>query len=143
MTARALPFSSFHTSSLLSWADGFSVKEQVEESRSAEHKVIGELIETATTPQDLLQLAEQHVLNSNQASQIITQLSRLTVEKKLETGSILRDERFQQLIGIVDSQVSPLLPAEEFWDKDVRWKSSSRAWARCWFRVCSLGGISW
>ncbi|NXR12759.1 FAKD4 protein, partial [Semnornis frantzii] len=106
VTARALPFSSFHTSSLLSWADGFSVKEQVEESRNPEHKVIGELIETATTPQDLLQLAELHALNSNQASQIITQLSKLSVEKKLETGSILQDERFQQLISIMNSQIS-------------------------------------
>ncbi|NXT37653.1 FAKD4 protein, partial [Pelecanoides urinatrix] len=109
MTARALPqapFTSFHTSSPSSWADGFSVKEQVEDSRNPEHKMIGELIETATSPQELLQLSELHVLNSNQASLIITQLSRLTAEKKLETESILQDERFQQLISITDSQIS-------------------------------------
>ncbi|NXN11690.1 FAKD4 protein, partial [Indicator maculatus] len=106
VTARALPFNSFHTSSLLSWADGFSVKEQLEESRNPEHKVIRELIETATTPQDLLQLGELHALNSNQASQVITQLSKLAVEKKLETRSIVQDQRFQQLISIMDSQIS-------------------------------------
>ncbi|KAF1611932.1 UNVERIFIED_CONTAM: FAST kinase domain-containing protein 4, partial [Eudyptes robustus] len=108
-TARALPqapFALFHTSSPSSWADGFSVKEQVEESRNPEHKVIGELIETATSPQELFQLSEFHALNSNQASLIITQLSRLAVEKNLETESILRDERFQRLIGITDSQIS-------------------------------------
>ncbi|KAF1532415.1 FAST kinase domain-containing protein 4, partial [Eudyptes sclateri] len=108
-TARALPqapFALFHTSSPSSWADGFSVKEQVEESRNPEHKVIGELIETATSPQELFQLSEFHALNSNQASLIITQLSRLVVEKNLETASILRDERFQRLIGITDSQIS-------------------------------------
>ncbi|KAF1610091.1 FAST kinase domain-containing protein 4, partial [Eudyptes chrysolophus] len=108
-TARALPqapFALFHTSSPSSWADGFSVKEQVEESRNPEHKVIGELIETATSPQELFQLSEFHALNSNQASLIITQLSRLVVEKNLETESILRDERFQRLIGITDSQIS-------------------------------------
>ncbi|KAF1507358.1 FAST kinase domain-containing protein 4, partial [Megadyptes antipodes antipodes] len=108
-TARALPqapFTLFHTSSPSSWADGFSVKEQVEESRNPEHKVIGELIETATSPQELFQLSEFHALNSNQASLIITQLSRLVVEKNLETESILRDERFQRLIGITDSQIS-------------------------------------
>ncbi|XP_068001896.1 LOW QUALITY PROTEIN: FAST kinase domain-containing protein 4 [Melanerpes formicivorus] len=104
--ARALPFNSFHTSSLLSWADGFSVKEQPEESRSPEHKVIRELIEAATTPQDLLQLGELHALNSNQASQVIIQLSKVAVEKKLETRSILEDERFQQLLRIMDSQIS-------------------------------------
>ncbi|KAF1452200.1 FAST kinase domain-containing protein 4, partial [Spheniscus mendiculus] len=108
-TARALPqapFTLFHTSSPSSWADGFSVKEQVEESRNPEHKVIGELIETATSPRELFQLSEFRALNSNQASLIITQLSRLAVEKNLETESILRDERFQQLIGITDSQIS-------------------------------------
>ncbi|NXH72119.1 FAKD4 protein, partial [Hydrobates tethys] len=108
-TARALPqapFTLFHTSSPSSWADRFSVKEQVEDSRNPEHKVIGDLIETATSPQELLQLSELHVLNSNEASLIITQLSRLAAEKKLETKSILQDERFQQLIGITDSQIS-------------------------------------
>ncbi|NXW38799.1 FAKD4 protein, partial [Phaetusa simplex] len=107
--ARALPqapFALFHTSSPSSWADGFSVKEQVEDSRNPEHKVIGELIETATSPQELFQLSELHELNSNQASLIITQLSRLAAEKKLKTESILQDERFQQLIGITDSQIS-------------------------------------
>ncbi|KAF1585805.1 FAST kinase domain-containing protein 4, partial [Eudyptes moseleyi] len=107
--ARALPqapFALFHTSSPSSWADGFSVKELVEESRNPEHKVIGELIETAMSPQELFQLSEFHALNSNQASLIITQLSRLVVEKNLETESILRDERFQRLIGITDSQIS-------------------------------------
>lgn len=109
MTAKALPqapFTLFHTSSPSSWADGFSVKEQVEDSRNPEHKVIGELIETAASPQELLQLSELHVLNSNQASLMITQLSRLAAEKKLETESILQDERFQQLISITDSQIS-------------------------------------
>ncbi|XP_059674648.1 FAST kinase domain-containing protein 4 [Gavia stellata] len=100
------PFALFHTSSPSSWTDGFSVKEQVEDSSNSEHKVIGEMIETATSPQELFRLSELHVLNSNQASLIITQLSRLTAEKNLEMESILQDKRFQQLIGITDSQIS-------------------------------------
>ncbi|NXL01997.1 FAKD4 protein, partial [Mesembrinibis cayennensis] len=107
--ARALPqapFALFHTPSPSSWADGFSVKEQVEDSRNPEHKVIGEAIEMATSPQELLQLSELHALNSNEASLIITQLSHLAVEKKLETESILQDERFEQLVSITDSQIS-------------------------------------
>ena len=120
------PFASFHTSSPSSWADGFSVKEQVEDTtRNPEHRVIVELIETATSPQDLLQLSELHVLNSNQSSLVITQLSRLAAEKNLETKSILQDERFQQLIGIMDSQVSSLLAAEAFWGKNTMWKAES------------------
>ncbi|NWW49271.1 FAKD4 protein, partial [Pedionomus torquatus] len=100
------PFALLHTSSPSSWADGFSIKEQVEDSGNPEHKVMGELIETATSPQELFQLCELRDLNSNQASLIITQLSRLTAEKKLEVGNILQDERFQQLISIMDSQIS-------------------------------------
>ncbi|NXT20564.1 FAKD4 protein, partial [Syrrhaptes paradoxus] len=106
--ARALPqapFASFHTSIPSGWADGFSVKEQVEDSKNPEHRMIRELIETATSPQELLQLSELHALNSNQASLVITQLSRLAAEKNLETQSILQDERFQQLISIMDSQI--------------------------------------
>ncbi|XP_042657684.1 FAST kinase domain-containing protein 4 [Tyto alba] len=107
--ARALPqapFASLHASSPASWADGFSVKEQVEDSGNPERKVIGELIETAMSPQELFQLSELHVLNSNEASLVITQLSRLAMEKQLETKSILQDGRFQQLISIMDSQIS-------------------------------------
>ncbi|KAM6339112.1 FAST kinase domain-containing protein 4 isoform 2-T2 [Podargus strigoides] len=106
--ARALPqapFTLFHTSSPSSWADGFSVKKEVEDSRNPE-RGIGELIETAMSPQELLQLSELHVLNSNQASLIITQLSRLAAEQKLATESILQDERFQQLVEVTDSQIS-------------------------------------
>ncbi|NXT47837.1 FAKD4 protein, partial [Pluvianellus socialis] len=107
--ARALPqapFTLFHTSSPSNRADGFSVKEEVEDSRNPEHKVIGELIETATSPQELFQLSKIHDLNSNQASLIITQLSRLAAEKKLEKENILQDERFQQLVVMTDSQIS-------------------------------------
>ncbi|XP_029865590.1 FAST kinase domain-containing protein 4 isoform X2 [Aquila chrysaetos chrysaetos] len=107
--ARALPqapLASFHTSSPSSWADGFSVKEQVEDSGNPEHKVIRELIETATSPQELFQLTKHHALNSNEASLIIIQLSRLAALKNLETESILQDECFQQVISIMDSQIS-------------------------------------
>ncbi|NXF41930.1 FAKD4 protein, partial [Nyctibius bracteatus] len=107
--ARALPqapFAWFHASNPSGWGDGFSVKEQVEESGNPEHKVIGELIETATSPQELFQLSELHVLNSNQASLVITQLSRFAAEKKLPTENIVQDGRFQQLLGITDSQIS-------------------------------------
>uniref|UniRef100_A0A663M5P4 Transforming growth factor beta regulator 4 n=1 Tax=Athene cunicularia TaxID=194338 RepID=A0A663M5P4_ATHCN len=99
--ARALsqaPFASFHISSPSSWADGFSVKEQVEDNRNQDHKMIRELMETATSPQELLQLSVLHTLNSNEAALIITQLSRLAAEKKLETESILQDHQSQWLV---------------------------------------------
>ncbi|NXK57077.1 FAKD4 protein, partial [Chauna torquata] len=108
--ARALlqaPLASFHASSPSNWSvDEFSVKEQPEDNRNPEYKVIGDLIEAAMSPQELFRLSELHSLNSNQASLVISRLSRLAAEKKLETGSILQDEHFQQLINIMDSQVT-------------------------------------
>lgn len=68
--------------------------------------MIRELIETATSPQELFQLTKHHALNSNQASLIITQLSRLAALKNLETESILQDECFQEVLSIMDSQIS-------------------------------------
>ncbi|NXD88263.1 FAKD4 protein, partial [Halcyon senegalensis] len=105
-TARVLPLASFHPSSPWSRADGFSVQEQVEEGRNPEHRVIGELIETAASPRELFQLSELHPLNSNQASLVITRLSRLAAEQKLDARSILQDRRFQQLLSLTDSQIS-------------------------------------
>uniref|UniRef100_A0A8B9PMP4 FAST kinase domain-containing protein 4 n=1 Tax=Apteryx owenii TaxID=8824 RepID=A0A8B9PMP4_APTOW len=107
--ARALPpapSAPFHASSPSRWADGFSVKERVEDARNPEHRVISELLETAASPQELLQLNELQSLNSNEASLVIIQLSRLVAEKNLETQSILQDERFRQLVVVTDSQIS-------------------------------------
>ncbi|XP_009994188.1 PREDICTED: protein TBRG4, partial [Chaetura pelagica] len=118
--ARALPptpLALIHISNLLGRADGFSVREEVEEGGNAD-KMIGELIETASSPQELFQLSELHALNSNQASLVITQLSRLAVEKKLDTENILRDERFQQLLGLTDSQIS------QVWNNTLQGKES-------------------
>lgn len=120
--ARALPHTpvaSIHTSIPSAWnADRFSVKEQVEENSNSEYRAILNLIEAATSPQELFQLGELHSLNSNQASLVVTRLSWLAVEKNLETGDILQDERFRQLIEIVDSQVSSLLVMEAVWRKN-------------------------
>ncbi|NXA40417.1 FAKD4 protein, partial [Eudromia elegans] len=107
--ARALPqapLASLHAPSPSGRADGFPAKEHVEDSTNPEHRVISELIESATSPQELFQLNELHSLNSNQASVVITRLSRLAAEKHLETDRILQDERFGQLLAVVDAQVS-------------------------------------
>ncbi|XP_025900043.1 FAST kinase domain-containing protein 4 [Nothoprocta perdicaria] len=88
------------------WTSGFSAKERAEEGGDAEHRVIGERIEAAASPQELFRLSELHSLNSNQASLVIAQLSRLAAEKHLEAEGIVQDERFEQLFAIVDSQVS-------------------------------------
>lgn len=107
VVARALPqaaLASLHTSSLSKQTDKLSVKEQVY-SRHPEHREIDELIESASSPEDLLNVGEHHSLNGNQASAVVIQLSRLVVDKKLETESILQDSRFQQVLNILNSQV--------------------------------------
>ncbi|NWH77226.1 FAKD4 protein, partial [Piaya cayana] len=107
------PLASLHVSGPSNWSDGVSVKEEVEETRSPEHKIISGLIEAAASPQELLQLSQLHVLNSNEASVVITQLSRLAAQKKLETGSIVQDERFKQLVDIAEDQIS------QVWNKTL------------------------
>ncbi|NWY04564.1 FAKD4 protein, partial [Nothoprocta ornata] len=84
----------------------FSAEQRAEEGGDAERRLIGERIEAAATPQELFRLSELHSLNSNQASLLIAQLSRLAAEKHLETEGIVQDERFGQLFAIVDAQVS-------------------------------------
>ncbi|NXC46327.1 FAKD4 protein, partial [Penelope pileata] len=104
---RALPLAAIHGSVPSRWAaDGFSVKEQLEDSRNAEHRALGALIEAASSPQELFQLSELHALSSNQASLLIARLARLTAEQNLEAGDVVRDERFQQLVEVMDSQIS-------------------------------------
>ncbi|OXB63796.1 hypothetical protein ASZ78_016202 [Callipepla squamata] len=100
------PPASIHTFPSTWTADRFSVKEQEEENRNAEHRAVLNLIEAATSPQELFQLGELHSFSSNHASLVVTRLSRLAAEKKVETGDVLQDERFQQLLEIVDSQIS-------------------------------------
>ncbi|XP_050798547.1 FAST kinase domain-containing protein 4 isoform X1 [Gopherus flavomarginatus] len=106
--ARALPqaaLASLHTSTLSRQTDKLSVKEQVY-SGYPEQREIDELIEAASSPEVLLHVAEHHCLNGNQASTVVIQLSRLVAEKKLETESILQDSRFQQVLNVLNSQLS-------------------------------------
>ncbi|XP_035170206.1 FAST kinase domain-containing protein 4 [Oxyura jamaicensis] len=86
--------------------DGLSAKERPEERRGAEHRALRELVEAATGPRELLELSEVPGLSSNQASLVISRLSWLAAEQKLEAQSIVRDQRFKQLVGVMDSQIS-------------------------------------
>uniref|UniRef100_A0A8B9BA73 FAST kinase domain-containing protein 4 n=1 Tax=Anser brachyrhynchus TaxID=132585 RepID=A0A8B9BA73_9AVES len=87
-------------------ADGASAKERPEESGGAEHRALRELVEAAAGPRELLELSEAPGLSSNQASLVISRLSWLAAEQKLEAQSILQDHRFRQLVGVMDSQIS-------------------------------------
>ncbi|NXQ53514.1 FAKD4 protein, partial [Anthoscopus minutus] len=65
-----------------------------------------ELIRGASSPQELLQLSRGQALSSNLAALAIARLARLSCEQRLDTESIRGDPRFQQMLGIVDAQIS-------------------------------------
>nr|XP_008122206.1 PREDICTED: protein TBRG4 [Anolis carolinensis] len=64
------------------------------------------LIGKVPTAEELLQLVDIYPINGNQAALIITRLSRMVTEKKLDPGSFMEDVRFQQLLQTVHTQVS-------------------------------------
>ncbi|TFK05581.1 ketosamine-3-kinase [Platysternon megacephalum] len=106
--ARALPqaaLTSLHTSSLSRQTDKLSVKEQVY-SRHLERREIDHLIESASSPGDLLHVGKHHSLNGNQASAVLIQLSQLVAEEKLETKRLLQDSRFQKVLNVLNNQLS-------------------------------------
>ncbi|NXC08628.1 FAKD4 protein, partial [Orthonyx spaldingii] len=64
------------------------------------------LIRAASSPQELLQVSRGPALSSNLAALAIARLARLSCEQRLDTESIRRDPRFQQLLSTVDTQIS-------------------------------------
>lgn len=87
-------------------AEGSAVKEKAEENRGAGPRALRELLEAAEGPRELLELSEEPGLSSNQASLVISRLSRLAAQQQLEAQGLLQDPRFRQLLGVVDSQIS-------------------------------------
>ncbi|XP_074842446.1 FAST kinase domain-containing protein 4 [Carettochelys insculpta] len=106
--ARALPqaaLTSLHTSSLCWQTDKLSFQNKVR-SRVPKQSEVRELIESASSPEDLLYVSQQRSLNGDQVATLIIQLSRLAAEKKLEVESIRQDSRFQQMLIVLDSELS-------------------------------------
>ncbi|XP_015276489.1 PREDICTED: protein TBRG4 [Gekko japonicus] len=83
--------------------DKLSVPEPEYRAPSNREEMEG-LIGSAATTEDLLHLRELHPVNANQAALIITRLSRMVAEQKLEPGSILEDARFHQLLQLVHTE---------------------------------------
>ncbi|XP_078072018.1 FAST kinase domain-containing protein 4 [Mustelus asterias] len=67
---------------------------------------VDELIESALNAEELLRIPSDHKINGNQAAALLIRTCRQVVEQKLETQDVLGDSRFQQLLNIVDSQIS-------------------------------------
>ncbi|XP_062978218.1 FAST kinase domain-containing protein 4 isoform X2 [Elgaria multicarinata webbii] len=100
------PLASLTTCRLLRQADKLSVKEQAQWT-PPDRSEVDDLINTCSTPEDLLHLAEVYPLNGNQAALIVVRLSRMAVvEKKLDPGGVLEDKRFQHLLHSIHKQVT-------------------------------------
>ncbi|XP_028606504.2 FAST kinase domain-containing protein 4 isoform X1 [Podarcis muralis] len=83
--------------------DKLSVKEQADRALP-ERSELEDIINSASTAEELLHLEELYAINANQAAVIISRLSRLVAEKKLDPDSILQDVRFQDLLQIIHRQ---------------------------------------
>nr|KAF6267082.1 transforming growth factor beta regulator 4 [Pipistrellus kuhlii] len=72
-----------------------------------ERQEVDELIEKATGPEELLGLlAGGHSLRQNQAALALIRLSRLLAERPADKASLVQDARFQQLLQLVNSQIT-------------------------------------
>lgn len=85
---------------------GLLEKEQVFTSRP-EQQEVDQLIEKATRAEELLELLTGgHHLHENHAALMLIQLSRLLSDRPECKASLMQDARFQQLLQLVDSQIT-------------------------------------
>ncbi|XP_039703036.1 FAST kinase domain-containing protein 4 [Pteropus medius] len=100
-----------HKTLTSSAASPSSLSQHVEKGQvftpSPERQEVDELIEKATQPEELLGLLEGgHCLNQSQAALVLIQLSRLLSERPADKASLAQDVRFQQLLHLVNSQIT-------------------------------------
>ncbi|XP_048338237.1 FAST kinase domain-containing protein 4-like [Sphaerodactylus townsendi] len=100
-----IPFASLRVPSFIVRTDQLSVPEHVNRIPYNRGEV-EDLIDSAATVEDLLHYSELHPVNANQAALIISRLSRMVMEQKLEPGSVLEDARFRCLLQTVHAEVS-------------------------------------
>ncbi|XP_025779060.1 FAST kinase domain-containing protein 4 isoform X2 [Puma concolor] len=85
---------------------GLVEKEQLS-APCPEHQEVERLIEKATRPEELLELlSDSRCLQENHAALMLIQLSRLLSDKPEDRALLVQDARFQQLLHLVDSQIS-------------------------------------
>lgn len=105
ITRSQTPLASLTVSSFSRQSDKLSVKEHVHRIQP-ERSELENLIYSASTAEDLLQIGEHDPVNGNHAAMIIIRLSYLVGEKKLEQGNVLEDARFQKLLQTMHNQLS-------------------------------------
>uniref|UniRef100_A0A670ZW70 Transforming growth factor beta regulator 4 n=1 Tax=Pseudonaja textilis TaxID=8673 RepID=A0A670ZW70_PSETE len=102
------PFALRTTYNLSQVADRFSVKEL--ESKTPEKPPRWEdLIMVSSSMEELLAPEHLHDISGNQAALLITRLSHLASQLKLDHKAILKDKRFQQLLHHTYKEVGSLI----------------------------------
>ncbi|CAH2281786.1 FAST kinase domain-containing 4 [Pelobates cultripes] len=105
LTQPLLLRNTLHTSSLCRHSDKLLTKEQNLNTPVVLTEFDSDLL-AASGLEELLQLSKDHNVNSNQAAQIISRISRTVTETKSDPDTVLQDKRFQQLLLIMHSQIS-------------------------------------
>uniref|UniRef100_A0A8C6YFV9 Uncharacterized protein n=1 Tax=Naja naja TaxID=35670 RepID=A0A8C6YFV9_NAJNA len=102
------PFASRTTYNLSQVADRFSVKEL--ESKTPEKSTRwDDLIMASSSVEELLAPEHLHNIGGNQAALLITRLSHLASQLKLDHEDILKDKRFQHLLHHTYKEVGSLI----------------------------------
>ncbi|KAI5235647.1 Fast Kinase Domain-Containing Protein 4 [Manis pentadactyla] len=93
-----------HGSSPGSWSE---LLEKEAFTPFAENQEVDQLIEKATGPEELLRLlGSGHCLHQNRAALVLIRLCRLLSEKPEHKATLTQDARLQQLLHLINSQIS-------------------------------------
>uniref|UniRef100_A0ABI7XBY8 FAST kinase domain-containing protein 4 n=1 Tax=Felis catus TaxID=9685 RepID=A0ABI7XBY8_FELCA len=107
MAHRTLTFSATCPSSHFPGPLSGLVEKEQPSAPCPEHQEVERLIEKATRPEELLELlSDSRCLQENHAALMLIQLSRLLSDKPEDRALLVQDARFQQLLHLVDSQIS-------------------------------------
>lgn len=101
------PVAHLLVSSSVHYGDRILAEEQVI-SKVPERTQLDGLIESAASVEDLLHLLNEHSFSGNQAAVLVTHISRIASDRKMEGASILQDNRFQKLQSTIEDEISTI-----------------------------------
>ncbi|XP_051879856.1 FAST kinase domain-containing protein 4 [Pristis pectinata] len=101
----SVPFAGVHMSAVCHQTDLSPAAEQPY-FRPPERTKVEELIESAQSVEELLQIPCGQKTTGNQAASVLIRVCSPKLGQKLDSQNITEDERFQRLLNTIDSQIS-------------------------------------